>query len=192
MGDTMHKKLIIFDCFGVIFGEVAPLFLRKYLTEEEATAVKDKIFVPADLGQITYDELLDTLALTVKADKAEVTREWNKLFVLKEDTVELIKRLKKTADIALLSNAPLGLVEKMFDEYGLTSLFDKMVISSAVKLAKPNPEIYRYCVAQFGKEYDEIYMIDDNIGNLEPLAELGITPVHFTGIESVLTALAKE
>lgn len=187
----MTKRLIIFDCFGVIFGEVAPIFLRKYLTEEEATATKDKIFIPADLGQITYDELLDTLALTVKADKAEVIREWNKLFILKNDTVELIKKLKETADLALLSNAPLGLVERMFDEYGLTPLFDKMIVSSAVKLAKPDPEIYKYCVAQFDKSYDEIYMIDDNIANLKHLPELGITPILFTGIESVVSGLGK-
>lgn len=185
----MHNRLIIFDCFGVIFNEVAPVFLRKYLPEEEAAAVKDKIFVPSDLGQITYDELLDTLAQTVKADREEVVREWNKLFIIKEDTVELIKKLSGTADIALLSNAPLGLVERIFDEYGLTCLFDKMVVSSAIKLAKPDPEIYRYCVAQFDREYDKIYMIDDNSANLEPLEAMGITPILFTGAESVTRVL---
>lgn len=185
----MHNRLVIFDCFGVIFGEVAPLFLRKYLSDEEADAIKDKIFVPADLGQITYDELLDTLAVTVGVDRDEVIREWNKLFILKDDTVELIKKLRETADIALLSNAPLGLVEKMFEEYGLTYLFDKMIVSSAIGLAKPDPEIYRYCVAQFDREYDKIYMIDDNSANLEPLKEIGITPILFTGVESVAYVL---
>ena len=185
----MHNRLVIFDCFGVIFGEVAPLFLRKYLSDEEADAIKDKIFIPADLGQITYDELLDTLAVTVGVDRDEVIREWNKLFILKDDTVELIKKLRETADIALLSNAPLGLVEKMFEEYGLTCLFDKMVVSSAIGLAKPDLEIYRYCVAQFDREYDKIYMIDDNSANLEPLKEIGITPIPFTGAESVASVL---
>ncbi len=185
----MHNRLVIFDCFGVIFGEVAPLFLRKYLSDEEADAIKDKIFVPADLGHITYDELLDTLAVTVGVDRDEVIREWNKLFILKDDTVELIKKLRETADIALLSNAPLGLVEKMFEEYGLTCLFDKMVVSSAIGLAKPDLEIYRYCVAQFDREYDKIYMIDDNSANLEPLKEIGITPILFTGVESVVSVL---
>lgn len=185
----MHNRLVIFDCFGVIFGEVAPLFLRKYLSDEEADAIKDKIFVPADLGQITYDELLDTLSVTVGVDRDEVIREWNKLFILKDDTVELIKKLRETADIALLSNAPLGLVEKMFEEYSLTCLFDKMVVSSAIGLAKPDLEIYRYCVAQFDREYDKIYMIDDNSANLEPLKEIGITPILFTGVESVASVL---
>lgn len=185
----MTNRLIIFDCFGVIFEEVAPIFLRKYLSEEEARSIKDKIFVPADLGQVTYDRLMDNLASAVKADKSEVIREWNKLFILKKDTVDCIRQLKETSDIALLSNAPLGLVEKTFDEYGLTSLFDSMVVSSAVKLAKPDLEIYRYCIAQFDRKYDKIYMIDDNTANLEHLSELGIIPVHFTGIESILSLL---
>ena len=54
----MKNRLIIFDCFGVIFEEVAPVFLRRHLPPEKADKIKDKLFIPADLGLITHDELL--------------------------------------------------------------------------------------------------------------------------------------
>lgn len=179
----MKNKLIIFDCFGVIFDEVAPVFLRNYLPDEEAAMLKEKLFVPADLGEVTYNELLDNMASALNLDKVSMTEQWEALFHLREEMVPIIKKLKEKADVALLSNAPLGVIEKQFEKHNLTPLFDKIFVSCNLKLAKPDPEIYRHCVNAFGKEYDEIYMIDDNLGNLEILPEIGINPIHFTGID---------
>ena len=74
-------------------------------------------------------------------------------------------------------------------EYNLERLFDKTFISCNLKMSKPDPEIYKHCVNSFDKKFDKIYMIDDNIKNLEHLPEIGITPVHFTGIEKMLKDL---
>ena len=59
---TEKKRLIIFDCFGVVFGEVAPVFFRKHFPPEEAAVLKDKYFIPADLGLVTFDELFDSIS----------------------------------------------------------------------------------------------------------------------------------
>lgn len=181
----MKNRLIIFDCFGVIFDEVAPVFIKKYLPQKEAEVLKEKLFVPADLGEVTYDELLSNMAEALKLDKEEMRREWESLFRPREETVAFIKKLKGKADLALLSNAPLGVIETQFEKHNLTPLFDRIFVSCNLKLAKPNPKIYLHCVSEFGKVYEEIYMIDDNWDNLEHLPEIGITTLHFTGIESI-------
>ena len=181
----MHNKLVIFDCFGVIMGEVAPVFLRKYLPEEIAAPLKEKLFLPADLGQVTYDELLSNMADALSLDKAEMTAEWEKLFVLQEEIVPVIRKLRENYDIALLSNAPLGVVEGLLDKYALRDLFDQTVISCNVKMAKPDEKIYKYCISLFGKEYDEIYMVDDNFVNLEHLPSIGITPIHYSSVKDL-------
>lgn len=188
---SKKKRLIIFDCFGVIFGEVAPIFFKRHCSPEQAPILKDKFFIPADLGLVTFDELFDSISEELGIPKDDILNEWNSLVRLNEPIVPVIEELRKTADIALLSNALPGFVEKIFDEHNLTRLFDRMVISCNIKMAKPDPEIYRYCVSQFGKEYDEIFMIDDNLANLEPLPALGIKPVHFTDIENMLKVLNK-
>ncbi len=181
----MKNRLIIFDCFGVIFDEVAPVFIKKYLPAEEADILKEKLFVPADLGEVTYDELLTNMAKALKLDREEMIKEWNALFKLKAETVALIKKLQGTADIALLSNAPLGVIEEQFEKHALSPLFDKIFVSCNLKMAKPDPKIYLHVVSSFNKVYEEIYMVDDNDANLRFLPELGITPVHFKSVEDL-------
>ena len=181
----MKKRLVIFDCFGVIFGEIAPRFFGNHFEKEEALVLKEKYFRGVDLGTTTLDQVFDAFESELGLNRAECVKEWYSLIRLNEAMVPLIKKAKETADVALLSNAPLGFVEKIFDEHSLTELFDRMFISCNLGLAKPDPEIYKYAVSQMGREYDEIFMIDDNEGNLTPLPALGITPVHFKGPESL-------
>ncbi len=185
----MHNKLIIFDCFGVIFGEVAPVFLRRHLPADKVDGIKDKLFEPADLGKVTYDELIENMSLELGIPKEEIIPEWESLFVINERMPDVIRELRKNADIALLSNAPTGVVEGLIEKYNLCDLFDKTCISCNLGIAKPDPEIYRCCVSRFDGEYKKIYMIDDNLKNLEPLPKLGITPVHFKDIDSMLEML---
>ncbi|MBQ8504257.1 MAG: HAD-IA family hydrolase [Clostridia bacterium] len=185
----MNNKLIIFDCFGVIFDEVAPVFLRRHLSADTVDEIKEKLFVPADMGEITYDELLINMEREIGIPKEQFLPEWEALFRIKDDTVNAIRALHKENDIALLSNAPTGVVEGLIEKYDLHDLFDKTVISCNIHMAKPDIEIYRYCVSLFNREYDEIYMIDDNLKNLEQLPSLGITPIHFENVEKMMKKL---
>ena len=186
----MKKRLIIFDCFGVIFEEIAPPFFRNHFEEETAAILKDKYFVPADLGEITRDELFDRMSAELGMKKEDILREWDELTRFRPYMAPIIEKLGKTADIALLSNAPLGFVEEIFEKNNLTRLFDKMFISANLKMAKPDKKFYLHCVNSFGKEYDEIFMIDDSPKNLERLPEIGITPILFTDADSMLEALS--
>ncbi len=181
----MKNRLIIFDCFGVIFEEVAPVFLRRHLPAETVDEIKDKLFIPADLGLVTHEELLRNMADEIGLPLEGVKTEWESLFIIKEDTVTAIKQLKENSDIALLSNAPLGVVENLIEKHNLSTLFDNTLISCNVGLAKPDPEFYHRCVSLFGKEYDEIYMIDDSPKNLEVLPSIGIKPILFRTVQDI-------
>lgn len=181
----MADTLVIFDCFGVIMNEVAPVFIRKYLPEDKADIVKEELFRPADMGEVTYDELLDNMAKVLGMSRSEMEPEWNAMFSLREEIVPAIRKLREKADIALLSNAPLGVVEGLLDRYALWELFDETVISCNVKMAKPDEKIYKYCVSLFGKQYDRIYMVDDNLINLQHLPSIGITPIHYRNVEDL-------
>ena len=178
----MADTLVIFDCFGVIMNEVAPVFLRKHLPKDKADKIKEELFVPADMGEVTYDELLDNMAKVLGMTRSEMEPQWNAMFSLREEIVPAIRRLREKADIALLSNAPLGVVEGILDRYALWDLFDKTVISCNVKMAKPDEKIYQYCISLFDKQYDRIYMVDDNLVNLEHLPSMGIIPIHYRNV----------
>lgn len=182
---TEKKRLIIFDCFGVVFGEVAPVFFRKHFPPEEAAVLKDKYFIPADLGLVTFDELFDSISEELGMNKEDVLTEWNSIIRLNEDLIPVIKELKKDSDVILLSNAVESFVEGLFEEYNLTPLFDRIFISCHLKMAKPDPAIYQYAVAQMNKEYDEIYMIDDNFANIKNLHEIGIKGIQYKSVEDL-------
>lgn len=183
--ERMKKRLIIFDCFGVIFGEVAPVFFKRHFPPEVAPALKDKYFIPADLGLVTYDELFDNMAKELNMNKEDILTEWNSIIHLNEEIIPVIKELKKDSDVILLSNAVESFVEGLFDKYSLNELFDRIFISCYLKMAKPDPAIYQYAVSQMNKKYDEIYMIDDNIKNVENLHEIGIKGIQYKDITSL-------
>ena len=185
----MKNELIIFDCFGIIFGEIAPVIFERYFSEEEAKALKDKYFVPADLGEVTLDEIFGGMAEEIGISRERLEREWNELIVLNEKIIPVIERLREERTVILLSNAPLGFVEKLMKEYELEYLFDKIFISCNLKMAKPHPEIYLHCVNSFENKFRKVYMVDDNVKNLEPLPALGITPVHFTDVDTMIEKL---
>lgn len=185
----MKNELIIFDCFGVIFGEIAPVIFERYFSGEEAVALKDKYFVPADLGKVTLDEIFNGMAEEIGISRERLEKEWNELIVLNKKIVPVIEKLRKEYTVILLSNAPLGFVERLMKDYCLEYLFDKIFISCNLKMSKPDPQIYLHCVNSFENKFEKVYMIDDNIKNLEHLPSLGITPVHFTGIDRMIEEL---
>ncbi len=181
----MKNKLVIFDCFGVIFDEIAPPFFRRHFDEETAKVLKDKFFIPADLGEITREELFERMSTELGMKKEDILAEWEELIRLRPYMVTEIEKIREKADVALLSNAPLGFVEGLFEKHNLTYLFDKMFISCNLKMAKPDKEIYLHCVSSFGKDYEEIYMIDDSLPNIENLHEIGIKGIHFKDVGSL-------
>lgn len=175
----MKNKLVIFDFFGVICSEIAPYVFANHFDAQTAIKKKNAHFLQADLGTITMDKLYDEIAADIGISREALIEEWNSYIIIDQKVVEFIKSLRSSYDVALISNAPLGFVEELLQRFDLAPLFDKIIVSSAVKISKPNPEIYKLCVSSLGKNYDKIYMVDDNPENLKPLDKLGITPVLF-------------
>ena len=188
----MNDKLVIFDCFGVIFDEIAVRFFNTHFKPDEAARLKDKYFCPADLGEIEYDEIFEKMSAELSWDKQELLKEWNSLFNLRKEMVPLIRWAGEKADTVLLSNAPKGLVEKLFEENAISDLFLQMTVSANVKMAKPDKAIYRYCVERMNKEYSAVYMIDDSPANLKGLEDIGITPILFESVEALRERLETE
>lgn len=181
----MNKTLVIFDCFGVIFDEIAPPFFRRHFDEETARVLKDKYFIPADMGEITREELFERMSRELGMKKEDILDQWEELIHLRPYMVKEIEKIREKADIILLSNAPLGFVEGLFEKYDLTRLFKRLFISCNLKMAKPDKEIYLHCLKEMGGQYDKVYMIDDNLQNVEFLEEIGITGIHFKNADSL-------
>lgn len=186
------KNLIIFDCFGVICSEIAPTWFARHFEETEAKRLKAQYFSGADRGETDIDTLIARLAQGLGFSEAEIRREWGEIFSLNRPLLDYIRTLREDHHVALLSNAPVGLVERIFDHYDLEPLFDRVFISSHYRMAKPDREFYLLCTDTFRGQYDRAFMIDDNMTNLEGLEEISITPIRFTSNEEMFTQLERE
>lgn len=94
--------------------------------------------------------------------------------LLQREMLKLAEELRHQGiKTAVLSNmvSPLAWVVNML---GDLRPFDPVVISSAVGLAKPNPEIYKIMINRLGLKPQECIFVDNRPGNLAPAQEFGM------------------
>ena len=186
------KNLLIFDCFGVICSEIAPVWFGRHFEAGEAMRLKALYFAGADRGDTDIETLIERLADGLGFEAEDIRREWGEIFSLNRPLLDYIQVLRRTHHVALLSNAPEGLVEQIFDYFDLWDQFDRVFISSHYRMAKPDRAFYQICLDAFRGEYDSAFMIGDNVSNLEGLEELSITPIHFTSNQVLFARLEQE
>ena len=173
------KELIIFDFFGVISSEIAPIWLRKYFDEETSKTIKRDIVSQVDIGEISEEELYIKLGDLAKLTPEKVKNEWEKLVIINTELTDFIRSIKNNYLIALLSNASETFLRKILDKYSLYDLFDTIVISSEEKIVKPNEEIYNIVLNRLDIKPEKALMIDDNINNINGSKEAGIEGIIY-------------
>ena len=105
------------------------------------------------------------------------------------EMVNLVRRLGGSYRIGLLSNTSERQPERMLRRYGLEGLFDAVVLSAAVGLAKPDSAVYRLAVRRLGTELEGTVFVDDNQPNVTAALEQGLHGLHFTGYAELVVAL---
>ena len=107
----------------------------------------------------------------------------------KDDTVQLIKRLKKRGyGVFYLSNISWDVLE-MLQQRKFWQLFDGGVASCEVKLTKPDLRIYHALLAKYGLSAAESIFIDDNTANASAAFDADITGIHFKNVRTLQRAL---
>ena len=87
-------------------------------------------------------------------------------------------------NVYLLSNFPKRLWEKEeAEKFAFTKLVDGKVISSFVRMIKPDREIYEYLLETYGLNPEESVFIDDRPKNVEAAKALGMKGIVFESYE---------
>ncbi len=76
-------------------------------------------------------------------------------------------------------------------EFGWLSRFDVLVWSYQLRVAKPDPAIYRYVLKKLGTRPEEALFLDDRPANVEPAVALGMKGLIFSTVEKLRSDLAK-
>jgi putative hydrolase of the HAD superfamily len=75
---------------------------------------------------------------------------------------------------AVLSNMHADMMERVRGDGEWSRRFDCLTLSSAIKMAKPEPEIFKYCLKSLGVAPREALFIDDREPNVRAAEGVGI------------------
>ncbi|HVO41139.1 MAG TPA: HAD family phosphatase [Aggregatilineales bacterium] len=104
----------------------------------------------------------------------------------------LLRDLRPRYQLAMLSNTfRLELERYLIETHGLGGIFDVVVGSADVGMAKPEPEIYRLTLDRLGVKPEEVLFIDDMPRNTAAAEALGITSIVFETPEQLRRELVQ-
>jgi len=96
-----------------------------------------------------------------------------------QGVIELIQQLHGRYKLAVLSNAPPGLVQWLAD-WNILELFDVVFCSGNEGVVKPDPAAFRLTLKRLGVEAEEAVFIDDTVEHVKVARKLGLHGILFT------------
>jgi len=104
--------------------------------------------------------------------------EWRRAQSVIAPNVDLVRALRPRYKLSVLSNADAALRGRLARE-GLHDLFDDIVVSAEVGLAKPEPEVFHLAASRLGLAAGECVFVDDWDQNVAAAREVGMTAVLY-------------
>jgi len=185
----MPIKALVFDCGGVVLRDRDESYYARWEQRLglDAGVLKQELYQgflwsEAELGKISEDQFWrsagERYGLSPAESDALGADAW-KSWGVDPVVLSLVKRARGRFRIAMLSNATDALESKLSAIYGIADLFDPIVNSSRLGIAKPAPEIYQELLKRMGLEAGETVFIDDRADNVAAAASLGMHVIWF-------------
>ena len=105
--------------------------------------------------------------------------QWRKAQAAIEPNLELVRQLRGRWKLSILSNADVSLRQRLEGELGIHDLFDDIVCSAEVGMAKPAPDVFRLACQRIGHAPEECVFVDDYDVNVKAAQDVGMTAVLF-------------
>ena len=99
--------------------------------------------------------------------------------VRNQELLDYIKDLRARYKIGVLSNLRPGFIDEFFSDIERHQLFDTVVVSSEVGLAKPQPEIFYLICQRLGVQPNETIFVDDRSEHCEGAKAVGMHAIVY-------------
>jgi len=193
---------IIFDLGNVLISFIPSEYLKKKnYPSPMQRRILDDIFKSEewkklDNGDITVEEAIDSICMKSALRREEIALVFNFrtdiMFPL-DDNVRLLPELKKQGfKLYYLSNFPLDSFQEVRNDYYFFRYFDGGIISSEVKLSKPDPRIYRHILKAYDLNADECLYIDDIEENVRTAVSAGMQVLLTNGSPKISADLSEK
>ena len=124
-------------------------------------------------------EAHETLSREAGKPVPPVHQHWRDSQQLITPNIELIERLRTRYKTAILSNADSTLLDTIKHRHRIDHLFDDIVCSADVGMAKPDLRIYEMAARRLDVSPESCVFIDDLPANVEAARAIGMLGVHF-------------
>lgn len=184
-------KNVILDMGNVLLSFEPQIPLNIFCrTEEEKNTIFAKLFrsplwLEADAGHIKDADLFKLVKPNVAPEHHEALKQccehWDICMQPIEGAREFCRFLKAAGfGVYVLSNASDKFYD-YFERFLPLSFFDGVVVSSDIKMMKPDHEIFQYITDTYGLCKEECLFVDDSIANVEGALAFGMQAQQFTG-----------
>ena len=143
-----------------------------------------------DEGKLTglafWRKFLEEAALDLPAGAAEELNLWDARMWTTQNPAMLAWQLKlkqRGLLTAILSNMGDNVLENMKREFDWLPRFDVLVWSFELRMAKPDPAIYRHVLKELGTRPEETLFLDDRLVNVEAAQALGMVAIQFSTVD---------
>lgn len=190
MPDPKPLRALIWDMGGVLVrnmnpsirGQLANPYGMTYL-DLENLFFGSEMAAQASIGAATeadaWEYIRQKLNLSPVEMPAFIETYWS-CDQFDEELYAFTMALKPRYKVGLISNAypetRASLAQRFPHFY---DMFDVAIFSAEVKMAKPDPRIYRMALDQLGIEACEAVFVDDFIENVEGARAVGMQAIHF-------------
>lgn len=192
---------IVFDLGGVVF-HWQPDAIIESMFGDTATQVlvRKEVFahpdwVELDRGTIALEQAVDRAATRTALPHPVIKRLLDavpRFLTPIEATIDLIRNLSNSGErLYVLSNMHLASIAYLERNHEIWDMFEGIVISSRVRMVKPQRRIYEYLLKQYRLAPAETVFIDDMPENLEAASAVGIRTIRFVDAGQCERALAE-
>jgi HAD superfamily hydrolase (TIGR01509 family) len=188
-------KNIIFDIGNVLISFKPIDFLSNKFDDEVVrqalynTIFKSKEWLMLDRGTLTEEEATSIFCMRqphLQRQIRYVMENWHEMHIPMNESVELLKHLKNRGyHIYLLSNYHRKAFRIISEKFDFIRDADGKIISSEVKLLKPEDLIYKTLLSAYSLIPEECLFLDDSLENIEAANKLGINGVFFKDAQSI-------
>ena len=165
-GLTMSQKSFALRCDGFL-AKAEPT-----INNHNITVYEKRIYaLGLELGlQLEIEDLRKMVNNTINA--------WQKYVPLDPDTIPVLKALKKTKNLALITNFDHPpYIYSLLSDMKLTNFFESIIISSEVGVKKPDPTIFSFVLKEVNLKTDEICYVGDTREDMEAAIKANMYPI---------------
>jgi len=186
---TPIVQAAVFDLGGVLIDWNPRYLYRKLMADDAAVETflteicSQEWNSEQDLGR-SWSEAVESLAREHPDQRALIAayrERWEEMLGGPiDESVALLAELRASGlPLYALSNWSAETFPIALSRYPFLSWFTGIVISGEVRLAKPDPRVFRHLLDRFGLDAASTVFVDDSRRNVDAAAELGMIAIEF-------------